>query len=222
MQLVCPNCGAPLGDTDVNVANNVAFCRACSHAYQLSELVGAVPATKSPPRFDPTTNPPKGCWYRETMDGWTAGATTRSPVAFFLIPFMCVWSGGSLGGIYGSQIIAGKFDLVMSLFGIPFLLGSILFWSFAILCVAGKVELTARSEDLTIFAGVGKLGWEKKITITGASRVYTSGNHFQYPGSNNANIIIEGPSNTRFGSGLSFGRQMFLVQLLRYKFGLPD
>lgn len=167
-------------------------------------------------------NIPKGCWYRETMDGWIAGATTRSPVAFFIIPFMCIWSGASLGGIYGSQIIAGKFDLFMSLFGIPFVLGSVLFWSVAIMCVAGKVELTASGEDLTVFTGVGKLGWTKKITITQASRVYTSGINYHYPGSNNVNIIIEGPPNTRFGSGLSFVRQMFLSQLLRYKFSLPE
>ena len=90
------------------------------------------------------------------------------------------------------------------------------------MCVAGKVELTASGEDLTVFTGVGKLGWTKKITITQASRVYTSGINYHYPGSNNVNIIIEGPPNTRFGSGLSFVRQMFLSQLLRYKFSLPE
>ncbi len=221
MKLHCPNCKTEFPPTDVNVTDNIAYCRSCNEAFTISGLLGHGPTVRPAPP-DPTMNIPKGCWYRETMDGWIAGATTRSPVAFFIIPFMCIWSGASLGGIYGSQIIAGKFDLFMSLFGIPFVLGSVLFWSVAIMCVAGKVELTASGEDLTVFTGVGKLGWTKKITITQASRVYTSGINYHYPGSNNVNIIIEGPPNTRFGSGLSFVRQMFLSQLLRYKFSLPE
>ena len=55
------------------------------------------------------------------MDTVSLGATTRSPIAFFLVPFMCVWSGGSLGGVYGSQVLNGEFDLGISLFGIPFI-----------------------------------------------------------------------------------------------------
>ena len=222
MKLVCPNCGAALDDTDVNVANNVAFCRACSHAYQLSELVGVVSGTKAIPPFDPTSDPPKGCWYRENVDGWTAGASTRSPVAFFLVPFMCVWSGASLGGIYGSQIIHGKFNLLMSLFGIPFLLGSILFWSIAVMTIAGKVILTAKGDELTIFTGVWGLGWRRKVTISPDSRLYSNNANAHYPGSNTSTITIEGAKSIRFGSGLSFARQTFIKQLLRYKFNLTD
>ncbi len=222
MKLVCPNCSASLGEADVNVANNVAFCRPCAHAFQLSELVGAASATQTSPPFDPTTNPPKGCWYRETMDGWTAGATTRSPAAFFIVPFMCVWSGGSLGGIYGSQIIEGKFNLAISLFGIPFLLGSIFLGIAAAMAIAGKVILTARGDDLAIFTGVWGIGWRRKVTIASNSRLYSNNANVRYPGGNTSAITIEGPKSIRFGSGLSFPRQMFLTQLLRYRFNLPE
>jgi hypothetical protein len=156
------------------------------------------------------------------MDGWTAGATTRSPVAFFLVPFMCVWSGGSLGGIYGSQIIQGKFSLLMSLFGIPFLLGSVLFWSIAAMTIAGKVILTATGDDLTVFTGVWGVGWRQKITISPESRINSNRVNVSYPGSNGSAITIEGPNGIRFGSGLSLARQMFIVQVLRHKFNLTD
>lgn len=155
------------------------------------------------------------------MGGWTAGATTRSPAAFFLVPFMCVWSGGSLGGIYGTQIIGGKFNLLMSLFGIPFLLGSVLFWSIAAMTIAGKVILTANGDELTIFTGAWGLGWRQKVTITSDSRIYQGSSNFHYPGGQNQAITIEGPKSVRFGSGLSFARQMFLIQILRFKFNLP-
>ena len=221
MKLYCPRCGTEFPAADINVAGDIAYCRQCAEAYAISQLLGNAPPAPEP-LPDPTTSIPKGCWYRETMDGWIAGATTRSPMAFFIIPFMCVWSGGSLGSIYGSQIIQGKFNPLISLFGIPFLLGSIVLGSLAVMCVAGKVELTASGDDLIVFTGVGTIGWKKKATITSASKVFSQGINIHYPGSNNAHIIVEGPTNIRFGSGLSFARQMFLVQLLRYKFNLPE
>lgn len=61
-------------------------------------------------------------------NGFEISATTESPIAFFLVPFMLVWSGGSLGGIYGTQIANGHFNLFLSLFGIPFCNGDNIIW----------------------------------------------------------------------------------------------
>jgi hypothetical protein len=47
-----------------------------------------------------------------------------SPVVLFLIPFTALWSGVSMWGIYGRQLVQGKFDPAHSLFGLPFLLGT--------------------------------------------------------------------------------------------------
>lgn len=44
---------------------------------------------------------------------------------FFLLPFTFVWAGGSLYGIYGEQIESGQFDLLKSIFGLPFFAGSL-------------------------------------------------------------------------------------------------
>jgi len=218
LKLTCPNCGQPLDSDAVNVANNVAFCRGCGHAYQLSELVVPASAADASGRFDPTIDPPKGYWFREDMDGWTAGATTRSPVGYFLVPFMCVSSGFSLGGIYGEQIIHGKFNLFLSLFGIPFVLGSILFWSLTAVTIAGKVILTAKGEELTVFTGVWGLGRRKKVPITPDSRIFNQPSAVRYPGGGSYGICVEGPVSICFGSGLSFTRQMFLMQVLQRKF----
>ena len=48
-----------------------------------------------------------------------------SPLLFFFLPFTAIWSGGSMIGIYGTQFWKCEFDLGQSLFGIPFLLGTI-------------------------------------------------------------------------------------------------
>lgn len=221
MKLYCPNCKTEFQSLDVNVADNLAYCRQCSEAFAISQLLGHA-STRREPLPDPVTNIPKGCWYHETMDGWTAGATTRSAMAFFIVPFMCMWSGGSLGGIYGSQIIHGKFNLVMSLFGLPFLVGTIFIGGMAAMTIAGKVILTVSGNELTVFTGVWGIGWRRKVTIEPSSRLYSNRSNVHYPGSSPSNITIEGPKSIRFGSGLSFPRQIFLTQLLRYKFNLPD
>src|SRR5438445_11552164 len=109
-ELACPTCSTPIKSDDVNVSKDVAYCRKCNAAFTLSESVyhNETPA----PNID-LNNPPRGVWFEQTFDGFVVGATTRSAIAFVLVPFMCVWSGGSLGGIYGSQIMSGKFNLGM-------------------------------------------------------------------------------------------------------------
>ena len=107
--------------------------------FRLSSLVQA---TASGP-VD-LNEPPPGAWYQEDFDGFVVGATTRHPIAFILVPFMCVWSGFSLGGIYGSQIAQGRFNLFESLFGIPFIIGTLIFGSMALMSVCGKVIVRVR------------------------------------------------------------------------------
>ena len=65
----------------MNVATDVARCRRCGEVFPLSMLVQT---TLSEP-VD-LENPPRGSWYREELDGFTVGATTRHPMAFFVAP----------------------------------------------------------------------------------------------------------------------------------------
>ena len=114
-------------------------------------------------RFQPLpTDPPKGVSVEERMDGFRMVLTTRSGVAFFLIPFMCVWSGFSLGGIYGTQIYKGEFDLKLSLFGIPFVLGTLLFGSIAMMSACGQVVLEVRNGLLRHRMGFLGLYWTRQ------------------------------------------------------------
>jgi hypothetical protein len=76
---------------------------------------------------------------------------------------MMVWSGGSLGGIYGTQIAKGDFNLGMSLFGLPFLFGTILFGSIAVMTVCGKFVVRAAGRDGELFVGAGSIGYRKKF-----------------------------------------------------------
>lgn len=97
--------------------------------------------------------PPKGVDLVETMDGFRLTLSTRSCIAIFLVPFTLVWAGGSLGGIYGMQIKQGKFDLMMSLFGLPFLVGSFFLIALTVMSVCGRTIVELAGGKFSIRTG---------------------------------------------------------------------
>lgn len=167
----------------MNVDNDLAICHECNEAFKISRLLEPQP---EPQVYENAgwigdddgsfsiNDPPGGVSYDNYGMGWRIAATTRNAAAFFLVPFMCVWSGFSLGGIYGSQIAEGKFDPIRSLFGIPFVLGTLLFGSFAVLSVIGRTVI--RSDDMdhnaaSIFTGVGPIGWTRRFRWSDVRRI---------------------------------------------------
>ena len=124
MEFHCPDCGLPIQAADLAPAQGVAVCRFCEKPFPLEACQAAVPFADR--HVVPVMTPPKGVDLVETMDGFRLTLSTRSCIAIFLVPFTLVWAGGSLGGIYGMQIKQGKFDLMMSLFGLPFFGGVVL------------------------------------------------------------------------------------------------
>ena len=216
----CPRCGNRLPSEDINVGSDTALCRKCGGSYRFSELIesggGAV--------FDPS-NPPHGTSIRAAAGGFSASASTRSAQAWFLVPFMCVWSGFSLGGIYGSQFLKGHFDLGNSLMGIPFVLGTLLFGTQAVMSACGHVSIALIGDEGSIFEGVGPLGWTRRFRWSDLESVregrasYLSGRGRQ----NDLLIALHFKSGSqpplRFGTMLSEERRWFLMWALRSQLG---
>lgn len=123
----CPECGANVPLADMNVAADVALCRACGTRSRIAELrESGDDATDYKALSGPT---PKHVKVVRDLNDPCGKVELRywkfSPVVLFLIPFTCVWSGMSIGGIYGSQIVKHALDWKLSLFGIPFLIGTV-------------------------------------------------------------------------------------------------
>lgn len=209
MNLICPKCRRAIALEDINVSTDLALCRSCRNTFAFSELV----AEQNQPPVN-LEHPPKGAWFRRDMGGFEVGATTRSAVAIFLVPFMCVWSGFSLGGIYGSQIVKGQFNLLMSLFGLPFVLGTVLFGSLAAMSVCGKVTVRVRGKQGTIFTGIGPLGWRRSFAWDEVTVVRRT-EHVGQRGRVSTQITLDGRKPIQFGSGLTAERQEFLFNALR-------
>jgi hypothetical protein len=141
----------PIATEDLAPAQGLAVCRFCEKPFPLAASQAAVPYERRP--SVPELAPPKGVSLVETMDGFHLSISTRSWAAVFLVPFTLVWSGGSLGGIYGTQIAKGEFSLTQSLFGLPFLIGSVFLIGLTVMAVAGRLIVELAGGRLRLRAG---------------------------------------------------------------------
>ncbi|MHC4194257.1 MAG: hypothetical protein ACYSP9_08825 [Planctomycetota bacterium] len=211
MKIQCPYCHQVLPSNGINVQTDIGFCARCNEGFKVSESIDVDEANEAV-----FNKRPGGTWFEEGIHEFSVGASTRSPIAFFLVPFMCVWSGFSLGGIYGAQIASGKFNLTLSLFGIPFILGSIMFWGFALMAVCGKVVVRVRHRVGSIFVGVGAIGWRRAFDWAEVRVIREEGANVHYPGGYGKGIVFEGKSRLRFGTNLNERRRYFMLQALKY------
>jgi hypothetical protein len=208
---VCPKCHGEFPADQVNAGTDVAYCPHCAEAFKLTDLIERGETDEGD--LGP---PPSGAWFKAGVDEWEVGATTRSAAALFLVPFMCVWSGFSLGGIYGSQIVKGHFELGPSLFGIPFFLGTLLFGSIAVMTVCGKVRLRVRGDDAEAFAGVGAVGWRRRFQWSQIAKITDGRSNVRYSGQQTAGLCLEGGGRViSFGTGVTEERRTFLMAVLR-------
>ena len=210
MKVACPKCQTRFAMEDLNVAADVAVCRRCEEAFALSELVeggherGAVNLHQ----------PPAGAWFQEIKNGFEIGATTRSWQALLLVPFTAVWSGFSMFGIYGTQIAKGQFNLFSSLFGLPFLVGTIFLVSLCMMMICGRVVVSVQDNRGEVFVGVGPIGrrrrfaWNEVQSISEEYSRYRSGNWQQ-------GIALAGKSRLLFGTPLSDERRYFILNVLK-------
>lgn len=210
MKRTCPKCHVEIPLEDVNVTTDIALCRQCGQTYSFAELVQDQAALDVD-----TSQPPGGAWYRNQGNEFEVGATTRSGAAFFLVPLTLLWSGGSLGGIYGTQFAKGKFDLTQSLFGIPFLLGSLALIPFTLMTIFGKVMVRSSGDQGAVFIGVGPFGRTRKFRWSELKAVRSALTKWKQNNRSVPLIELDGPKPIRFGSQLSEKRRDFMLAVLR-------
>ena len=156
---LCPGCRSLIPLEDINVAKDIALCRSCGKTWtfslvQSAKEIGEV-NLQQPPR-----------WIRVETDyeGTTTIRYRRiSRALIFLIPFTAAWGGFSLTGIYGTQFKRGHFDLGQSLFGLPFLFGTVVLCSLIMFLLFGRWEIKLRRGEGTVFTGVGPAGWRRRF-----------------------------------------------------------
>ena len=210
---VCPNCGQELPLADVNVAQDVALCRACNYT-------GSFLSASTVPRLsdEELARPPKRIRLRRGFGDELAMTCRPNRIPLlFLVPFTALWGGGSMAGIYGSQLWKGEFDPKLSLFGLPFLLGTAVLLTIIAYCLFGRTEVTLAKGRIRLFIGLFGLGrtremdWGKDATVSIQKSNYSS-NNVRQP----EIVLANGAEQLKFGAmGLANGDQLYVAAVLR-------
>ena len=211
----CLKCGSPIPAEDVNVAADSALCRKCGKAFRFSDGVTRAAISS----FDPA-KVPDGVTFEPQADGLAAEVSTRSSQAWFLVPFVLIWSSLSVAMLYGTQFQHRKFDLFQSVFGLPFLFGSFLLGWQALLSAAGRVLITSNGAEGTIFQGVGALGrkwrfqWADLSSVGEDTRTTGRGGPTR---SVRVSFHSGACTDFRFGAILSAERREYVISLLQWQ-----
>lgn len=209
MNIACPACRSEIPLEDVNVASDLALCRRCEKPHSYAELL----EQRELGPID-LNHPPKGMWLLRKPNGFELGLSTRSVAAVFLVPFTLVWGGGSMGGIYGSQIAKGQFELLPSLFGIPFFLGTLVLLFFTLMTLSGKQVLRVDHSGAEIFTGIGRFGWRRRFQWHEIKRVLIT-THRTSKGNTSRQLTLEGDRHYQLGFGQRDERLHYALAFLR-------
>lgn len=151
---ICPNCQRLIPLEDINVSTDIALCRGCSRTFSFSMIRESRALLEQP-----LNQPPRHVRIEEHFPGQkTIIYKKKSPVVLFLIPFTAFWSGFSIWGLYIHPLMQDPIDWGRMLFGIPFLLGTIVLVSVILFCLFGKWVITLDNGAGTVFVGVGPIG----------------------------------------------------------------
>lgn len=207
----CLHCGQALDLADTNVATDVALCRACGRSMSFS----AIAATDELGAVD-LAAPPRGVEVSHSLiSGIEVSYRRFNPVVLFLIPFTALWSGISLGGIYFSQWSQGKFDLGLSLTGLPFLLGTVVLLTVIAYMLFGRWRVHIDRGTARIFSGIGPLGRHREIALAPGTEIHTLPSKVRINGRRRTDISITTEGRTiRFGASLPDDVRQFFTALL--------
>ena len=161
--------------------------------------------------------PPKGVRIDESpIRGKSIIYQKIPPVVWFLIPFTAVWSGGSMFGIYGSQIKHGHFEWAPSLFGLPFLLGSLVLVSIILFSLFGRWRITYIGGLLAVALEIGPLSWTRSLPCDRSARVSIRPAKWQKNNVPQELIQVECQGNTlKFASPIPDEAKAFIAESLR-------
>lgn len=149
VELKCPMCGALLAMEDVNMATDMALCRACNKISRFSELVQEERDEEildSIPRRMSVTKTARGL-----------EVTYRKPkgAGFFLLLFALIWNAITYTAIF---VMMGKMaheSLFGQLFLIPFVLVGFGTFLGAVYVLFGRMTLTLSPGTGELFRGLG-------------------------------------------------------------------
>lgn len=181
----CPKCRREIPADDINVSKDVAFCRNCNLAHQLSELNRGAELDAG---VD-FNRPPAGTWYRKDGLGLSIGASHRSlgmavgtlAVALFWNGIVSVFVSLALAStlqhfgisqphwfpaprMNGSAMGVGM-TIFLWLFLTPFIAIGLAMIAAFFSALAGRTEVRLGNSNAEgiLFTGIGPVGWRRRF-----------------------------------------------------------
>jgi len=239
VNLLCPKCSAPIPPADVNVAEGVALCRACSTVSRLADLINAPELAA----VDPAATPPPGCWFSSDGAHTVVGCSARSGSgAAAAIGIALFWNGivsvfvlcalgstiqhitGSIPAWFPAPPINGQngqsgiplgVTIFLWFFLLPFIAIGLALLAAACTCIAGRVEVLIRGDDAQVFIGCGSIGWRRRFPMASVKSVTIGQTTWRQNDQTKPVIVIDCGSPLRFGSSLPPERRVWLGAMLR-------
>ena len=209
----CPSCNAELPLADVNVGSDVALCRSCGRK---GPFLGA----SSIPKLtdEELARPPKRVsLHRDFGDALVLTCQPKKTALWFLIPFTAFWSGISMGGIYGQQIARGQFDWKASLFGLPFLIGTLGLVTAILFNFFGHSRVTLTKGRVKVFVGLFGIGRTREMECGKDTTVSLQTSGYRVNNVPQLEIVLASEGKEiRFGSmALSTEEKKYVAAVLR-------
>jgi hypothetical protein len=233
---ICTKCRRAIPSGDINVAQDVAYCRDCNLSHRLSQLTHDFEIDAS---LD-LQHPPRGAWYVNNGGGIAIGATNRSlGMAIGALFFALFWNGivsvfvvlaiaGTLRNLHlptpvwfpapklnGDDMSPGMTTFLW-LFLTPFIAVGLLVTGGCLTGLFGRTEVRLENMRATVFTGVGSLGWKRTFDASQVKdvRLYERRND---EGRNSVSILVEtrAGKQVKLGSMLTNERRQFVLGALR-------
>jgi hypothetical protein len=244
MTALCPKCHRQIPIADVNVATDVALCRACNLVHKFSELV-QVAELEEGVDF---AHPPAGAWYRDSGMGAVVGATHRSlGTALGLLAISLFWNGIVSVFVFfainatmfvlhiprpawfpaakmnGSTVGVGM-TIFLWLFLTPFILIGLAMLAGFLSALGGRTEVTIKNGEGVIYTGIGALGRRKRFNAQFVKNVRIEDKRWRdnegtSRGAKQIVIELQDGKPIRFGSMLREERMKFVAAAVRKAMG---
>ncbi len=238
----CLTCSKHIPADDVNVAEGVAFCRACGSLSRLADIL-ADAETRAETGLVDLGDPPAGCVFKDDGDVTRVIARCRSTGSVIGSLFICgFWNGivsvfvvialaGTIHQIYGSvpswfpqpsgsNGSSGMFNsvgglLFMWLFLTPFILVGAALLGWFLTAAFGRCEVQLQGQRGTVFTGVGPIGWRRRFDTERITTVQMGKTTWTENDEHQPCLLMEADSTIRFASMMSRTRRAWMLGALR-------
>lgn len=241
----CPACRTPIPTDDINIAEGVGYCRACDKLWKLRELASdpedaaaEAAALAAPPSgcwlrdlgsetvIGCTCRGWMGCFFLFFSAFWNSIVSIFLMIAFAglysnLVGPLPTWFPGANANVQvnGTTTTAATMPLGMVIFLliflIPFVLIGIGTAIAALMGFVGKLELTIRGNDVTLFTGIGPLGWKRRFSADAIRDIRITETPAKHDSTPTKQIEIRTDTTIAFGTLLTEPRRRWLAGVLR-------